>query len=98
MKFTGDYAVLRTGKKLYTNGGIIGLSFEGLVEGHIHQGYDGTFGRTDPTILASLFSTTLTPEEVDEITDYMRELWFEFKQRWGSSASNKSQDQNEHER
>ena len=37
----GDTYVLSTGRKIYANCGIIGLSPDDLEDGYAHEGYDG---------------------------------------------------------
>lgn len=35
--------------------------------------------------------------QVNRVCYYMRQLWLEFKERWGSGSSDRSQDQDQHE-
>ncbi len=63
-----DYALLSTGKRLYVNCGIIGLSPEGAVSG----GYDNPVFHPDD-------DGKLTPAECIELADYMLAEWQKFR-------------------
>ena len=64
MRIEGDSVILSSGKKLYANRGIIGLT----TDLNITTGYDGGLveDRGD-----------LTPEDYIEISDYMVSRWLE---------------------
>lgn len=68
-KFGIAYAVFSSGRRSYVNNGIIGIS----PEGKIYVGYDGSF------------DFDLTPEERQELADYMIEQWTKFKNASPSS-------------
>jgi len=76
MIFKGSQCILSSGKILYVNGGILGMS-EDL---ELSQGYDGLV-ENEP--LGKVFfedseAAPLTADERAEIADYMIDLW----QKW----------------
>lgn len=64
MKIDGDDLIFSTGKKVYANNGIIGIS----PSGEISEGYDG-----------DIDTENLTPEEKLELANYMLVKWESFK-------------------
>jgi len=72
MKIEGERLIFSTGKELYPNNGIIGLS----PKLEVYEGYDGPIwypeiGEFDDT-------QTLTPLELIELGLYMSERWLDF--------------------
>ena len=68
----GDFMVFETtGKKVYANNFIIGIS----PELNITEGYDGGFGSYD-------MDDNLTKDEVIELSDYMIKTWQAFRQKY----------------
>ena len=69
MEYKGDCYVLSSGRKVYANGGIIGLTPLDIME--ISEGYDGTVylpgynKHEDPW----------SDEDQMEVSVYMRDLW-----------------------
>jgi hypothetical protein len=59
---------LSTGRKIYANGGIVGIN----TELEVYEGYDG---------IVREFTERLTPEEQDEFCDFMIALWQERKSK-----------------
>jgi len=68
MKIDGDAVVFSTGKKVYVNNGIIGLSEPDEDGWSVSEGYDG-----------GINTNKLTHEERWELADYMINLWKRFK-------------------
>jgi hypothetical protein len=83
MKIEGDQVTFSTGKKVYVNCGIIGLS----PDLDVSAGYDnGWFSPTDgwhdeDGIVDPQSRHYLTPAEQAELADYMLEQWQKFKAR-----------------
>lgn len=65
--------VLSTGKKIYANAGILGLSAE-TKESSLFQGYDSIYDTSNEEEC----SFNLTQEERKEIAEYMIDLWKEW--------------------
>jgi hypothetical protein len=66
MRVEGDEVIFSSGKRLYANAGIIGLS-ERL---DVTEGYDGGF---------CYYDDKLTEDERHELADYMIDLWNKYK-------------------
>lgn len=64
MIIRGDKIIFNTGKAVYANGGIIGISGNSLA---IYEGHDGGLD-------------LVTREEKIELADYMLELWKKYRQ------------------
>jgi len=71
MKIDGDKVIFSSGRKAYSNGGIIGLS----PDGDIYEGYDGYFHLK----MNSEEDDSLTKDELIDLADYMIERWKEFR-------------------
>ena len=73
MKIVKDSVIFSTGKELYANCGVIGIS----PKLEISKGWDGGF--FNPRSYVNLDDYTLTPVERIELADYMIARWKEFK-------------------
>ena len=71
MKIEGDNVIFSTGKIIYANLGVIGLSPKDECVWRVREGYDGT--------LCEFSKTKLTQHELVELADYMITLWQEFR-------------------
>ncbi len=71
MRIESDYVVFDSGKKMWANCGIIGISFNenGF---NLTEGYDGGFCFGE-------WENKLSSQEKNELADYMIELWKKFK-------------------
>ena len=65
MKVDGDDLIFSTGKVIYANNGIVGIS----PNGEITEGYDGAI------------NATLTSEEKQELADYAIEQWTKWRKQ-----------------
>ena len=77
MKRIDDEYILTTGKRIYPNRGIIGLTEVGG-EFKIYEGYDGTWlteGEVNQNNAYSEDDIELTNAEVEEIATYMSWRW-----------------------
>ena len=75
--------ILSSGRTLYANRGIIGISPIRKEAFLIFDGYDGIFCNQDQPDDHEYGFPKLTPEEYSEIADYMIALWTERKKEFG---------------
>ena len=68
MKIEGDMIIFSSGRRLYAQGGVVGISPNG-----IYQGYMSEF----------LQDEEISREEAIEFLDYMIAQWQELRDRWG---------------
>ena len=67
MKVKGDDIIFSTGKVVYANNGLIGLSEPDELGWEVSEGYDG-----------KIYCDDLTKEENIEMANYMIDLWCKF--------------------
>lgn len=78
MKIIDDSVIFEcTGRELYANGGVIGLSPTFAVT----EGWDGGFWSFESQIFAEP-EDILSPEELSELADFMIQQWTNFKIKW----------------
>ena len=65
MIIDGDDLIFSTGKRVYANNGIVGIS----PEGQISEGYDGLID-----------DDKLTPSEKSELAGYVIKMWTKYSQ------------------
>ena len=82
MEISEDKTIFSTGKEVYTNCGIIGLSLSDPADSdwQVSEGYDGGFG--------GYCTEDLTSEERVELANYMIDLWQQFKAKYDNNKGN----------
>lgn len=85
MLIDGEVLVFSTGKRIYANRGIIGLSEEIISDEYdlFAEGYDGMVYRNYTSVDGERVST-LTNEEKIELAEYMIGLWTKFLEQVAS--------------
>lgn len=74
MKREGDYLILSSGRRLYANGGILGMSENGAGRLEVTEGYDGVLDMPD----YNDYTTSLSLAEQLEVAEYAIGLWRQY--------------------
>lgn len=83
MIIDGDSVIFDSGRKLYANNGIVGLSAKDDV---VYEGYDGPLSAGFNADTNEL-EPGLSQMEIDEICEYMIGLWEKLLDKYGSGKT-----------